>query len=231
MNEPEAVSADAATYERIEDVSPTDERVELNPDDVGAEPMPAVEAFAAAIAASTHQHLAATPEDAPAQPGKLPFPRPPFDVEKHLRRLSEKHEEIRELTVFVLRADEEAKKAAKAKQSAHEELDTAREELDELVKVMLEDHQAEQDGPKEQLALQEPGRQPCAWEREHPGQVCTICAAGQAHETVADVVEAVTDVVSAIVETAPSGSGKPCGCDPGANWLCEEHRHRVVVPS
>lgn len=198
-----AVDESAPVYEPIVDTSPTEARVTLDLDALAAEQvntMPAVEAFAHAIAAQAHQHAGATPEDAPAKPARLPFPRPPFDVEKHLRRLSEKSAEIRELTVLVLRADEDAKRAAKAKQTAHESLETAHEEMNELVTVMLDEHQAEADGPAEQLALHEPGRTPCAWERDHPGEVCGICSNGGAHETVSDVVDAVADVVAAVVD-------------------------------
>lgn len=215
MEQTDTVVADETapeTYdpdESIVDTSPTEERVALDLDALAAEKvdaMPALEAFAHAIAATAHQHGAASPEDAPAKPARLPFPRPPFDVERHLRRLAEKSGEIAELTALVLRADEDAKRAAKAKQTAHESLEAAHEEMNELVKLMLDDHQAEADGPGEQLALHEAGRTPCAWERDHPGEVCGICSTGGAHETVSDVVDAVTEVVTAVIDAEAAAS-------------------------
>jgi hypothetical protein len=145
-----------------------------------ASSVPAVEAFAHAMAITAHQHAAATPEDAPGAPARLPFPRAPFDVEKHLLRIFEKRAEIRALTVECLRADEAAKRAAKTQKLAHQSLATAHTELDELIDLLEEDRRASDDEP-EQLALHEPGRAPCSWEREHPGEVCHVCATGGNH--------------------------------------------------
>lgn len=33
--------------------------------------------------------------------------------------------------------------------------------------------------------------------------------------------------VSATLTKRPVESGRPCGCDPGANWKCEQHRETV----
>ncbi len=141
-------------------------------------PQPVIEAFASALAMQARQHGAATPEDAP-QPVRLPFPRPPFDLEKAWRQITEKRETVRTLAVEALQASSRAKSATEAKKAADTALSEAHAELDELIDHFEEERRASGDEP-EQLAL--PGRQPCAFERDHPGEQCHICSSGGTHE-------------------------------------------------
>ena len=156
----------------------------LKSDPVAAEAigdaMPVAEALVHAMAATAHQHNAVeSPVDESPRPAKLPFPRPPFDVNKHLTRIFAKRAEIRELALEATRKEKAKKDAATAAANANNALAVAQGDLAKLVDALEEDAQA----PREpvQQALREPGRAACSYERAHPGVVCPICSTGGTH--------------------------------------------------
>jgi hypothetical protein len=139
--------------------------------------VPVAKAFAHAIAMGVHQHNSATPEDAPPTPVRLPFPRPPFDVEKHHALMFDQLARIDALKIEALKADDHAKRASELKKDAHQAVADAHEELDRQVRILRDEHAAAGDEPEPvQLPLTASGRTPCAWEREHPLEVCATCS-------------------------------------------------------
>jgi hypothetical protein len=138
-----------------------------------SEPVPVAEAIATALAATAHQHAAAvTPVDEPAPhvQQRLPLPRAPFDFEAAFKRIDGQRVVVHELA----RIFEGLQKKLK---SAKQEYEDAEGELKELLDSLHEEHQISLDTPEaDQLSFTHGGAE-CAWEKEHPGQVCGICAA------------------------------------------------------
>lgn len=63
----------------------------------------------------------------------------------------------------------------------------------------------------------------CANRREHP---CGSC-----DQMIQAIREEVAGVVEELRSSIPSSSlsGQPCGCDPGAGWVCARHREEREV--
>lgn len=134
--------------------------------------VPAVEAFAQAIAMTTHQHLAATPEDAPADPEQLNLlPRPPFDHRAALLEIAEKAAEVTELSRHMESTQAAYKRAREDWTEGAKELQSL---IDSTTKRMRD---SEREPEPHQLSLEGEG---CAWEREHPGEVCMVCSQARA---------------------------------------------------
>jgi hypothetical protein len=165
--------------------------------------MPAAEAFAHAMAMQSHQHAAATPEDAPSTARMLPFPRPPFDMAKAWDQVVTMRGKIRELTIEHERAERAADIEKKNLKAKTDELATAHLALDRLIDRIQEEKATSGDPlmPTETV-----GRTPCAWEREHPGEVCAICSSGGAHDVPADDVAPVPDAIVANETEAVAGA-------------------------
>jgi hypothetical protein len=170
------------------------------PPEIDGNPVPAAEAFAAAIAATTHQHAAAKgrEEDAPREPvqAALPIPRPPFDATHALHKLFEKRKHVAALqSVYA----EQKRAAADAKES----LDEANEELNAMLRQFeAEERDSLRAAAGEQLTL--PHSATCSWERDHPGQTCMVCH--QERELARRQEELATAAVAdAITADAPVG--------------------------
>lgn len=149
----------------IEEQPVTTVEVEVSPD-----ARPAIEAFAEAMRQTTHQHLSATPEDAPVEQREL-FPRPPFDHRAALIEISVKEQEVSELATILDRAK-------RAHKLAKDDWDAGSEELAALIRrhvTAMRD--SEREPEPHQLSLDGDG---CAWEREHPGSVCMVCSQARA---------------------------------------------------
>lgn len=132
--------------------------------------MPAVEAFAEAIAQTTHQHLAAHAEDEPHEPVQAGlFPRPPFDHRAALLQIAERSSEVADLA-----RDMESKQAAFKR--SREDWTEAAKDLQALITATTKAMRESEPEPH-QLSLEGEG---CAWEREHPGEVCMVCSQARA---------------------------------------------------
>lgn len=157
----------------------------------GATTEPAAEAFVHAMAMQAHQAAAAVEEDAPKQPtqGRLPIPRPPFDFAAAFHRIRVQRGVVKDLA-------KDLERAAKAKKQAQEQHDEADGDLKQLLDELAK---AEDEAAAEQIPL--PHGAECAWEREHPGQICRVCAESRAQlRQQREPLDLTTDA-SAIAET------------------------------
>lgn len=168
--------------------------------------LPAPEAFAHAMAMATHQHTGAVPEDAPAEPVqlRLAIGRPAFDFAGAFKQIELQRAQVRACARELLNKTTHAKHAKQAYDAADGEL-----------KVLLDRLETEY---QESIAVPEPTQLTlthgleCSWEREHPGQVCAICAAEReaARMTSAALVDTPdTPTVAALLVCFPAGPDRP----------------------
>jgi hypothetical protein len=159
--------------------------------------MPALEAFAEAMAQTTHQHLSATPEDAPAEQREL-FPRPPFDHRAALLEISVKEQEVSELATILDRAK-------RAHKLAKDDWDEASTELAALIRRHVNAmRESEREPEPHQLSLEGEG---CAWERDHPGEVCMVCSQARAAlRTESEQPAPIVDETAAASEAAATST-------------------------
>jgi hypothetical protein len=178
--------------------------------------MPAPEAFVHAIAIAAHQHAAAVPEDAPAADpvqARLPLPRPPFDLTAAWRELKTKRAEVRALGIEYYNAESRLKTA---KADCAKKLAAFEEKRGELLALQdhYEDLEREATDPEpEQPDLNLHGGRECSWERDHPGEVCAICAAEREQHVTADEAQALHEATdaSALVDEPPADAPNGLG--------------------
>jgi len=144
-----------------------------------------VETLANAMAANTHQHAGVTPEDATPKQAKLPIPRPPLDHDKWNDDL-----DAQWVTVIALsRVLAHAKSQAKRAQADYDSADETFRQLWARYKQAREEERAYAESG-EQLTL--PNGAECAWEREHPGQICGVCASARSAIRAKEVADQLT---------------------------------------
>jgi hypothetical protein len=133
-----------------------------------------IEALATAMAQNAHQHAGAVPEDEPApKQAKLPIPRPPLDHAKWEHDLDFAWNKA----VALNRELASAKSRAKHAQADYDDADSTFRQLWARYKQARDEEAAYKEAIEagEQPGLFPHGRE-CAWEKEHPGQVCAVCS-------------------------------------------------------